>query len=140
MLWPCTCTRQPCVLAMQIMAVGGNQHARQFFKQHGMDDVGSDKIESKVQQWTAFSTLSPQEAQSHQAPLCPTDHQIMSSHGHMAQLALFSPPRPHCKACCSCPPPLQYTSRAAQLYKAMLEKEAAKLTATMAMAAVAGSA
>mmetsp|Transcript_13008 Transcript_13008/g.22952 ORF Transcript_13008/g.22952 Transcript_13008/m.22952 type:complete len:388 (-) Transcript_13008:571-1734(-) len=64
---------------LKIMAVGGNQHARQFFKQHGWDEIGCDKIESK------------------------------------------------------------YTSRAAQLYRAMLEKEAAKLTATSAMAAASAS-
>ncbi|MEW5300194.1 MAG: hypothetical protein WDW38_003034 [Sanguina aurantia] len=53
---------------LKLFMVGGNQRGRQFFKQHGWDDIGSDKIEGK------------------------------------------------------------YTSRAAQLYRAMLEKEAAKIT------------
>lgn len=48
------------------MACGGNHRARQFFKQHGWDELGSDKIEGK------------------------------------------------------------YTSRAAQMYRALLEKEASK--------------
>ncbi|GAB4815643.1 hypothetical protein N2152v2_002689 [Parachlorella kessleri] len=52
---------------LRIMAVGGNQRARTFFKQHGWDELGSDKIEAK------------------------------------------------------------YTSRAAQLYRKQLEKDAAKL-------------
>lgn len=54
---------------LRLMAVGGNQRAKQFFKQHGWYESGADKIEQK------------------------------------------------------------YTSRAAQLYKAQLEKEAAKLAA-----------
>ncbi|KAL4434371.1 hypothetical protein ABPG75_000812 [Micractinium tetrahymenae] len=54
---------------LRLMAVGGNQRARTFFKQHGWDEVGSDKIEAK------------------------------------------------------------YTSRAAQLYRKQLEKDAAKLGA-----------
>lgn len=32
----------------QLMAIGGNHKARQFFKQHGWDEMGADKIESKV--------------------------------------------------------------------------------------------
>ena len=35
-------------LAMQIMSVGGNGRARQFFKQHGWSELGADKIEQKV--------------------------------------------------------------------------------------------
>lgn len=54
---------------LRLMAVGGNHRARNFFKQHGWDEIGSDKIEAK------------------------------------------------------------YTSRAAQLYRKQLEKDAAKLGA-----------
>jgi ADP-ribosylation factor GTPase-activating protein 2/3 len=57
---------------LRLMAVGGNHRARTFFKQHGWDEVGSDKIEAK------------------------------------------------------------YTSRAAQLYRKQLEKDAARLGADVA--------
>ncbi|GAX79406.1 hypothetical protein CEUSTIGMA_g6847.t1 [Chlamydomonas eustigma] len=63
---------------LKLMAIGGNGRARQFFKQHGWDELGADKIEAK------------------------------------------------------------YTSRAAQLYRSMLEKEASKLTPAAAMAVASG--
>lgn len=43
---PCDVRFLPFVL--QLFVVGGNQRGRQFFKQHGWDDIGSDKIEGKV--------------------------------------------------------------------------------------------
>ena len=36
------------VALVQTMALGGNQRARQFFKEHGWYELGSDKIEQKV--------------------------------------------------------------------------------------------
>lgn len=32
---------------LRLMACGGNQRARQYFKQHGWDELGADKIEAK---------------------------------------------------------------------------------------------
>lgn len=78
MLRPTLHSACPHSRATQLMAVGGNGRARAFFKQHGWDELGADKIEQK------------------------------------------------------------YTSRAAQLYKSMIAKEAAKLTASAAMAVASG--
>ncbi|EIE19297.1 ArfGap-domain-containing protein, partial [Coccomyxa subellipsoidea C-169] len=65
---------------LKIMSVGGNGRARQFFKQHGWSELGSDKIEQK------------------------------------------------------------YTSRAAQLYRQQLAKDAAKLSAVPKPNAISDSA
>ena len=44
---------------LQIYAVGGNQRARTFFKQHGWSELGSDKIEQKVcaMFWGSYNQL-----------------------------------------------------------------------------------
>lgn len=68
------------------MSLGGNQRAKQFFKQHGWYEQGADKIEQKV-----CTAMAARQAPTH---------------------------------------PSQYTSRAAQLYKQTLEKEANKLAAS----------
>lgn len=50
---------------LQTMTVGGNQRARQYFKQNGWSELGTDKIEQKVgckggilfQQWWSGDAL-----------------------------------------------------------------------------------
>jgi hypothetical protein len=36
------------MVCMQTISVGGNQRARQYFKQNGWSELGTDKIEQKV--------------------------------------------------------------------------------------------
>lgn len=64
---------------LKLMALGGNQRARHFFKQHGWDELGADKIEAK------------------------------------------------------------YTSRAAQLYRSMLDKEVSKVANVPVMSTIEGT-
>lgn len=56
------------------MAVGGNGRARQFFKQHGWDELGADKIESKYTSRAAqlYRSLLEKEASKLSSPLAPT--------------------------------------------------------------------
>lgn len=119
------------------MAVGGNHKARQFFKQHGWDETGSDKIESKV---GIMRLQGPPVALCvqvfhdrvcfSQLPCCihiPYSYcAVLLSYG--AARAASSQCQTHANSLCMLViPPKQYTSRAAQLYRAQLEKEAAKL-------------
>lgn len=84
------------------MSVGGNGRARQFFKQHGWSELGSDKIEQKV----CSEIHAGQETVSF----------VCGNIGVHAQESSA--------AVC----PAQYTSRAAQLYRQQLEKDATKLS------------
>lgn len=53
--------RGACVACfVQLFAVGGNARGRQFFKQHGWDEIGSDKIEAKVCMQQLAQTLQRQ--------------------------------------------------------------------------------
>ena len=139
----------------QIMSVGGNGRARHFFKQHGWSELGSDKIEQKVCsrgnpcqgmtvimlcEWIAsrrcVRCMSPPPRlpacccmgpQTRHQRLCRRwAHQILPRNTHLLDLAALS-------RCARAPDVgvrrAQYTSRAAQLYRQQLDKDAAKLTA-----------
>lgn len=93
-------------MLLQTAMLGGNQRARQFFKQHGWYELGADKIEAKV-----GSTGSQK-------------HHILDVRWCIAMGARY-PRSPRLIA----PWVAQYTSRAAQLYKTALEKDLAKVNA-----------
>lgn len=58
---------------LRLMAAGGNQRARNFFKQHGWDEQGSDKIPAKYTSRAAqlYKDLLAKEAASLAAPGSP---------------------------------------------------------------------
>jgi hypothetical protein len=98
------------------MAIGGNQRARQFFKQHGWDDIGADKIEGKVSRAGSCPAQLPGQ-RVHPRPPC------TRARAGAEGLSLRPAPLPPAR------PPPQYTSRAAQLYRQTLDKESSKATA-----------
>lgn len=123
---------------LRLMAVGGNQRARTFFKQHGWDEVRAGRAVRHRSCWTphgwreaaALPLLLPSPKLL--PPPCRTS---------FAWQACSSVARKHSGAytcLLACPPhtapqvgsdkiEAKYTSRAAQLYRKQLEKDAAKL-------------
>eukprot|EP00854_Cymbomonas_tetramitiformis_P011211 gene11211-13248_t len=59
---------------LRIMAVGGNARARTFFKQHGMGDIGADRVEHKYTSRVAelYRQLLKKEAAANIPALPPT--------------------------------------------------------------------
>ena len=57
---------------VQGMQLGGNQRARKYFKQHGWDGLGADKIEQKVNNTQTRPALQN---------LCGNLHRVFPSHG-----------------------------------------------------------
>ncbi|KXZ44602.1 hypothetical protein GPECTOR_65g220 [Gonium pectorale] len=62
------------------MAAGGNLRGRQFFKQHGWDDVGSDKIEAKYTSRAAQLYRALLEKEAQKATVQTLQHSLSSSH------------------------------------------------------------
>ncbi|GFR50517.1 hypothetical protein Agub_g12785 [Astrephomene gubernaculifera] len=72
---------------LKLMAAGGNLRGRQFFKQHGWDDIGSDKIEAKYTSRAAQLYRALLEKEAQKATVHALQQSISSSHdkaGHRA--------------------------------------------------------
>ena len=64
----CTLTmNKRCVLLPQLAMLGGNQRARQFFKQHGWYELGADKIEAK---YTSRAAVLYKVRRQHGSAVC----------------------------------------------------------------------
>lgn len=59
---------------LKLMAVGGNARARQFFKQHGWDQEGADKVEAKYTSRAAQLYRTLLEKESQKAPVQVLQH------------------------------------------------------------------
>ncbi|PNH05689.1 putative ADP-ribosylation factor GTPase-activating protein AGD9 [Tetrabaena socialis] len=73
---------------LKLMAAGGNLRGRQFFKQHGWDEVGSDKIESKYISRAAQLYRALLEKEAQKSTVAALQHSISiekDSHRHVAQ-------------------------------------------------------
>jgi hypothetical protein len=57
------------LLLQQLAMLGGNQRARQFFKQHGWYELGADKIEAK---YTSRAAVLYKVRLQHHGPLVPS--------------------------------------------------------------------
>lgn len=76
---------------LKLMAVGGNARARQFFKQHGWDEIGSDKIESKYTSKAALLYRAQLEKEVSKMGSLNTPAPVIAGYGGQAPAAAPAP-------------------------------------------------
>lgn len=71
---------------VQIMSVGGNGRARQFFKQHGWSELGADKIEQKVSMQGWLCSLLASLLMCYTSGKISMDQQPQTAFGHAMKM------------------------------------------------------